>query len=76
MWWYSMGHTIYYWNKTGYSATSEEWTVLDLNSTFSNYGITFYYDVIDAVLADMCCSNNVIPQSVFWELLNESCEIF
>ena len=49
---------------THYSATSTEWTILNLDFTVENYGIKSIYDQIDTPHADMCFSNITITHSV------------
>ena len=48
-----------------YSATSTDWTLLNLDFTVENYGIKLVYDQIDSPHADMCFSNITITHSVF-----------
>ena len=48
-----------------YSATSTEWTLVNLNFTVENYGIKLIYDQIDTAHADMCLSNITITHSVY-----------
>ena len=48
-----------------YSATSTEWTLVNLNFTVENYGIKLIYDQIDTAHADMCFSNITITHSVY-----------
>ena len=58
--------TQYTINKTTqYSATSNEWTLLNLDFTEENYGIKLIYDQIDSPHADMCFSNLTITHSVY-----------
>ena len=51
--------------KTQYSATSTEWTLINLDFTVENYGIKLIYDQIDTPHADMCFSNITITHSVY-----------
>ena len=50
---------------TQYSATSTEWTLLNLDFTQENYGIKLIYDQLDTAHADMCFSNITITHSVY-----------
>ena len=50
---------------TQHSATSTEWTLLNLDFTVENYGIKLVYDQIDTPHADMCFSNITKTHSVF-----------
>ena len=56
-------HTIA--KNTQYSSSSTEWTFLNLDFTFENYGIKLIYDQIDTAHADMCFSNITITHSVY-----------
>ena len=49
----------------GYSATSTEWKLLNLDFTVENYGIKMIYDQIDTAHADMSFSNITITHSVY-----------
>ena len=42
---------------TQLSATSTEWTLLNIDFTVEKYGIKLVYDQIDTPHADMCFSN-------------------
>ena len=48
-----------------YSATSTEWTLLNLDFTEENYGLKLIYDRIATPHADMCFSNITITHSVY-----------
>ena len=48
-----------------YSNSSIESTLVSLNYTIENYGITLIYDEIDTAHADMCFSNITITHSVY-----------
>ena len=48
-----------------YSDSSTQWTLVNLNFTVENYGITLVYDQIDTPHADMCFSNIIITHSVY-----------
>ena len=50
---------------TQYSATSTEWTLLNLDFTIENYGIKLVCDQIDTAHANMCFSNITITHSVY-----------
>ena len=50
---------------TQYSASSTEWTLLNLDFTVENYGIRLIYDQIDTAHADMGFSNITITHSVY-----------
>ena len=50
---------------SGYSDTSIEWSLLNLDFTVENYGIKLIYDRIESPHADMCFSNITITHSVF-----------
>ena len=50
---------------TQYSATSTEWTLLNLDFTEENYGTKLIYDQIETAHADMCFSNITITHSVY-----------
>ena len=49
----------------GYSNTSTEWTLLNLDFTIENYGIRLLYDRIASPHADMCFSDITITHSVY-----------
>ena len=48
-----------------YSATSTDWTLLNLDFTVENSGIKLVYDQKDSPHADMCFSNITITHSVY-----------
>ena len=48
-----------------FSDSSTDWTLVSLNFTEANYGITVNYDPIDTTHADMCFSNITITHSVY-----------
>ena len=50
---------------TQYSASSIEWTVLNLDFTKENYGYKLIDDQIDTAHCDMCFSNTTITLSVY-----------
>ena len=58
-----------------YSATSMEWTLLNLVFTVENYGIKLIYDQIDSPHADMCFSNITKTHSVYYVYLSISTHI-
>ena len=49
----------------GFSDSSTEWSLLNLDFTIRNYGIKLIYDRIDTAHADMCFSNITITHSVY-----------
>ena len=48
-----------------YIDNSTDWTLLNLDFTVENYGITLIYDEIDTPHADMCFYNKSITHSVY-----------
>ena len=48
-----------------YSNAGTDCTILSLNITEENYGITFIYDQIDSAHAGICFSNITITHSIF-----------
>ena len=48
-----------------YSDNSTDWTLVNLNFTFKNYGNKLIYDEIATAHADMCISNITITDSVY-----------
>ena len=58
--------TIYTIEKnTNFSASSTDWTLLNLDFTVENYGIKLVYVQIDTAHADMCFSNISITHSIY-----------
>ena len=51
--------------KTQYSNSSTDWTLLNLDFTVENYGIKLIYDQMDTPHADMCFSDISITYSVY-----------
>ena len=49
----------------GYSASSTEWTLLNLDFTKKNMGIKLVYDKIDTSHADMCFSDITITHHIY-----------
>ena len=49
----------------GYSASSTEWNLLNLDFTKKNLGIKLVYDKIDTSHADMCFSDITITHHIF-----------
>ena len=49
----------------GYSASSTEWTLLNLDFTKKNFGIKLIYDKIDTSHADMCFSDITITHHIY-----------
>ena len=47
------------------STLSTDWTLVNLNFTVENYGITLIYDQISLAHAGMCFSNVTITHSVY-----------
>ena len=60
-----MGNIINSWENTSYSATSEEWFLLDWAFPTSNQSIRLYYDEIDTALANMSFKKVVLSNFVF-----------
>ena len=50
---------------TKYSASSTDWTFLNLDHTEPKYGNKLDYDQIDATLADKCFSKSLITLSAY-----------
>ena len=48
-----------------YSNSTTQWTLVNINFTVENYGISLIYDLIDTPHADMCFSNITITHSVY-----------
>ena len=49
----------------GYSTSSTEWTLLNLDFTKKNFGIKLIYDKIDTSHADMCFSDITITHHIY-----------
>ena len=49
----------------GHSATTEEWTLLDIVFTIFIFCVRFHCDETDTALADMWFSDIIKPHSVF-----------
>ena len=49
----------------GYSDSSTDWSLLNIDFTTKNYGIKLIYDQIDTAHADMCFSYITITHSVY-----------
>ena len=52
--------------KGRYSKVSTDWTLVSLTFTIPTYGVNLIYDQIDTPHADMCFSNILRRQSVYW----------
>ena len=50
---------------TNFNATSQGWTLLNLDFTETNYGIKLVFDQLDTALAVLCFSNVVITHPVY-----------